>query len=84
MTWSVAYSNRARHDLRSLDPSVANRIIRALDRLATTQRGDVRRVRGQTRAWRLRVGEWRVIFTYESQEYTIRVLRVGHRREAYR
>lgn len=84
MTWHIAYSGRARRELRSLDPSVAKRVLQALDRLASQQYGDVQRVRGQAQQWRLRVGDWRVFFSYEPQEQTIRVLRIRHRSQAYR
>lgn len=84
MTWQIAYSSRARRELRSIDPSMARRVFEALDRLATMEYGDVQRVRRKARRWRLRVGDWRVFFTYEPLEHTIRILSVRHRREAYR
>lgn len=84
MTWRIAYSTQARRDLLALDATVARRILQALERLATTEHGDVKRVRGRSQRWRLRVGDWRVFFTYERNEGVLRVLRVRHRREAYR
>lgn len=49
----------------------------------TTHHGDVARVHGHTARWRLRVGDWRVFFSYETTDRAIVVLDVRHRREAY-
>ena len=84
MTRRVVVTNRARRDLRSLEPEVARRVLQALERLAATGHGDVRRMRGRGLVWRLRVGDWRVMFSYELRERTVSVLSVHHRREAYR
>lgn len=58
--------------------------MRAVERLAETEYGEVKRVRGLAEVWRLRVGDLRVFFACEFAEGAIRVLGVRHRREAYR
>ena len=50
-------------------------------RLADAGQGDVVKLRGYEGEWRLRVGVWRVRFTFEHETHTIRVLRVLHLRE---
>jgi len=60
------------------------RVLAALERLAETGRGDVVKMRGYDLEWRLRVGDYWVRLTFEFSSQTIRVLRVRHRREAYR
>ena len=82
--WRVIWTGPASRDMRRLDQNVARRIREAVRRLGEQERGDIRRLRGQEQEWRLRVGDWRVIFTYDDQEHTIYVGRVLHRREAYR
>jgi mRNA interferase RelE/StbE len=47
-------------------------------------RGDVKLLRGAERLWRLRVGEWRVIFDRRDAERVIDVLAVRPRGRAYR
>jgi mRNA-degrading endonuclease RelE of RelBE toxin-antitoxin system len=55
-----------------------------MERYAETEHGDVKRLTGAQRPLlRLRVGEYRVLFQME-QEDQIDVLRILHRREAYR
>jgi mRNA interferase RelE/StbE len=46
--------------------------------------GDVRRLEGTSLQWRLRVGDWRVIFTMAPSERTILVLLVRPRGAAYK
>jgi len=54
-------------------------------RLAEENLGDVTRLQGALPPeWRLSVGDWRVRFAYDFDARTIQVLRVRHRREAYR
>lgn len=42
------------------------------------------KLQGRVSEWRLRVGDWRVILAFRDQGDTIEVVRVLHRREAYR
>jgi len=84
VTWEIVWSRPAERDLRRLDPVVAERITDAIERLATTGQGDVRPLQGRDQQWRLRVGDWRVIFSYQSTVITILVIRVLPRGRAYR
>lgn len=60
------------------------RISRAIDRYAQIQVGEIKRLKGALKdTWRLRVGDWRVFYTYESVSRTIVVARVLHRSQAY-
>jgi mRNA interferase RelE/StbE len=77
----VEWTKPAAHDLKRLDPEQASRIRAAVARLAATGQGDVRRLQGRDREWRLRVGSWRVRFRYAAK--TIIVLRVLPRGKAY-
>lgn len=54
----------ARHDLRRLDPPVKGRIVDALDRFVLDPfAADIRKLNPVE--WRLRVGEWRVRFSFD-------------------
>jgi mRNA-degrading endonuclease RelE of RelBE toxin-antitoxin system len=85
VSWRVEYAGHARRDLRNLDKSAAERVIRALDRLAETERGDFIQLAGHDPPeWRLRVGQYRVRFAFLHETQTIEVLRVLPRSRAYR
>ncbi len=85
MNWTITWSARARRDLRTLGEGTARRIIRALDRLALEEAGDRKRLRDRyPEEWRLRVGRWRVIYSYDREARVIGVIRVLPRGRAYR
>lgn len=78
----VQFATHAQRELRRLDGPVRRRVVRAIDRYAATGHGDVKRLRG-SESYRLRVGDWRVIFNLDDVVLVILVLHVRHRREAY-
>lgn len=61
----------------------ASRIADALERLQSDLTGDVKKLTNFTPEYRLRVGQFRVLFEIENETRII-VYRVVHRREAYR
>ena len=84
MRWQLRWAPRAEADLAAMERRTRERVLAALERMAETGHGDVVKMRGRDREWRLRVGVYRIRLTFEFQTQTIRVLRVLHRREAYR
>jgi len=82
VTRSLVWSDEARRDLRAIDRTVARRVVDVVERYAETGHGDVQRMQGTKGQYRLRVGDYRVIF--ELDEATLLVKRIAHRREVYR
>ena len=82
--WRVELARRAERDLRRLDPPVRERVTAGLRRTAERDpSADVKRLHGQPDLWRLRVGDWRVLFAYDHQEQRIIVAQVLPRGRAY-
>lgn len=84
MVKSVEWAKSARADLKRLDPKTQVRIFSAVERLATTQHGDVKKLQGAENLYRLRVGSWRVRFTRDPATGAMVVLRILPRASAYR
>jgi mRNA interferase RelE/StbE len=81
--WSYTVTPPARRDLRRLDPPVRRRIVDGLDRfVADPFSGDIRKL--NSLEWRLRIGAWRVRFSFDDERRLIVVLRVLPRGRAYR
>ena len=80
----VDWTDPATRDLRRLDRATFRRVTRAIVSFAETGHGDVVKLHGREPEWRLRVGAWRVRFTFADGGEILRVLHVRHRREAYR
>lgn len=85
MTPRLGWEPRALKDFGRLDIQVQRRVSAALQRLADTGQGDVRKLTGVTPPeYRLRVGDYRVRFTHDAAADVLNVLRVLPRGEAYR
>lgn len=81
MTYRIDYLGQALRDLRKLDPQVARRIVLKIDELTDDLQGDVKRLTDYQPRYRLRVGDWRVLFDIETDVVVIH--RVIHRGKAY-
>jgi len=78
----IVFSEQARADLRAIPQPIAMNILTAIHRLAETDAGRVKTLKGRSGEKRLRVGDYRVRF--HDLGDSILVLAVKHRREAYR
>jgi mRNA interferase RelE/StbE len=84
--YSVLFTKSADKSLRRLPRNVAQRIRRSLDDLAANpyaEHLDVTKLHSRP-GYRLRVGDWRVIYDIENDELVILVLRIGSRGAVYR
>ncbi|MGI8803503.1 MAG: type II toxin-antitoxin system RelE family toxin [Solirubrobacteraceae bacterium] len=81
--WRVRYAQQAAKDLGRLDPPVRRRIVAAIDQLAAGNASSVIRLRGRDADYRLRVGDWRVIFRRLDRELTILIVRALPRGRVY-
>lgn len=81
--WTVEYEPRAIKDLRRLDRPIRERIVNAIDRLAAHDpSADVKRLRDMP-LYRLRVGDWRVLFSQDGDRLIVMIVRVLPRGRAY-
>jgi len=82
MRYRLELMRKAMRDLADLDRTTSARILTKLEALQNDLAGDVKRLTNFTPEYRLRVGDYRVLFAVAGD--TIEVHRVIHRREAYR
>ena len=82
MEYTVELKPKALKDLDVMQPDVARRVIEKIERLQHDLEGDVKRLTNFTPEYRLRVGDYRVLFEVEGNR--IIVYRIRHRREVYR
>ncbi len=85
MTYRISLSPTAARQLRKFDPQVRRRIQAVLELLAGEPRPPAAsRLVGGAGEWRVRTGDYRIVYEIKDQELLVLVLRVGHRREIYR
>ena len=83
--YSIVFARSARKELEALDEPLARRILNRIKKLAHDARPrGVRKLRGATDLWRLRVGDYRVIYAVYDDQRLVDVIAIRHRGDAYR
>jgi mRNA interferase RelE/StbE len=83
MNWTLVWTRSAVRDLQRVPPKDRERIRAAVRQLAETGQGDIKKLEGAGDEYRLRVGKWRVRFTYVKAAHELWVLEVFDRKEGY-
>ena len=83
--YDIYLESAAERDLKRLSPAVFRRLIEHIRSLAENPRpAGCHKIVASRSDWRIRVGDYRVIYEIDEKAHTIKVMRVRHRREAYR
>ena len=83
--YRIYLDGRAQKDLDRLPGNTLRRVLEALTALRENPRPPgCTKLRGSEDAYRIRVGDYRVLYSIDDGAQTIRVWRVRHRREVYR
>lgn len=78
----VKLTEQAKKDLKILDKQIQNKIFNILFRIQDNFYNiDLKKLQGKPDKWRIRVGNYRIIF--EKQKDYISILSIKHRKEAY-
>lgn len=81
----VEFRRSAEKDLRRLNSSIQARVLRAIEALANNPRPNgCRKLINSNNAYRVRVGDYRVIYTISDTVLIVAIESIRHRREAYR
>jgi len=79
--YKIEWKEHSLQDLEKLEGSIIRRILKKVDELSENPFSkDIKRLKGRN-DFRLRVGDYRVIFEIEKD--TIIILKVGHRKNIY-
>ncbi|HEY9867423.1 MAG TPA: type II toxin-antitoxin system RelE/ParE family toxin [Candidatus Obscuribacterales bacterium] len=81
MTYKIQFKPKAIKDLQTLPPELQKRILAKIEGMQNNLQGDVKRLANFTPEYRLRVGDYRVLFAVEEQKLVI--YRVKHRSKSY-
>lgn len=84
MTYRVEVAPAAVLQLRKLDGVALRRVQAAIELLAEAPRpGGARKLVGGDGAWRVRTGDYRIVYEINDGALLVLVVAVGHRREIY-
>lgn len=85
MAYTVEFTARAARDLKAIARPDQVRIALRIDGLAENPRPyGVRKLEGEEDLYRIRIGDFRIIYTIENRRLLVLVIRIGNRRDVYR
>ncbi len=85
MPYRIEFASAATREFSKLAKGLQQRIASKIDALASQPRPrGVEKLEGQERRYRLRVGDYRVIYEIQDKVLIVLIVRIGHRREVYR
>ena len=83
MAYRIEYLASAARALAKLDRATAGRVRRAVDALALDPRPCGAKKLVGVGDWRIRVGDYRVVYAIRDDKLVVLIVRIGHRREVY-
>ncbi len=85
MSYRVEFEPRAFDEIMELSEKMQQRIFAATDALEADPRpAGVEKMKGEENAWRVRVGDYRIIYEIHDAVLLVAVMNVGNRKEVYR
>lgn len=85
MAYRIQFTLRAQRDLVALPRADQVRIAAKIDSLATTPRPPgCKKLKGPDPLYRIRVGDFRIIYSIQDRKLTVLIIRIGNRRDIYR
>lgn len=84
-TYRILISKKAAKELRKLPKQAVKAIAATIDQLSTDPRPDgCKKLEAYLNAYRVRVGNYRIVYSVEDKELLVEVIRVGDRKEIYK
>ena len=82
--YSLEIQQSAQKELDALDDALFSRIDRKILALSGNPRtGGCKKLKGYKDQWRVRIGDWRVLYIIDHAAKLVTITRIAHRREVY-
>ena len=83
--YAVTFARSARRELEALEQPQLARVFNRIEALAVEPRpGGSKKLQGTQRLWRVRVGDYRLVYSIDDRQRVVDIVRVRHRRDVYR
>lgn len=83
-SYSVEFVRSATRELEGLDDTVLERVFRRVERLTQDPRPPgCKKLRGAHDLWRIRIGDYRVVYRIDDAQRLVEIRAIGHRRDVY-
>lgn len=84
MTYTILFKKSAAKQLRQLPKSILKKVASAIDDLADDPRpANCKKLKGVEETYRIRIGDYRVLYTVDDSIVTVEVVKVGNRKDIY-
>ena len=85
MVFRIEWKKSTRKDLRKLPPGITERIVEAVENLAENPfPHGVEKLSGSEHAYRIRLGDYRIVYEVVRESKLVEIQRVRHRKDVYR
>jgi mRNA interferase RelE/StbE len=82
--YTLTFARSARKELESLDAAVVSRMFPRIEALAKNPRPrNCHKLRGERNLWRIRIGDYRVVYAIYEKDLLVDIIAVRHRSKAY-
>ncbi len=84
-SYKIEWKQSAKKELKKIDRQIIPRILQVVESLADNPySSSSKKLIGSNSIYRLRVGNYRIVYNIQSSILTIEIIKVGHRRDIYR
>ena len=81
----LAFTHKAAKQFSKLTPDVQKRLVPRIDALGEDPRPNgCEKLEGESNAYRIRVGDYRIVYTIDDGWAQVTIARIAHRRDVYR
>lgn len=85
MSYTIELSRKAERDFKGFDKALQKRLKTKIDSLAKNPRpSGVKKLEGEEDLYRVRVGDYRIIYQIQDDKLIILVVKIGDRKEVYK
>ncbi len=85
MPYRIEFASKAERDFKALDKPIQSRLARRIDFLADNPFPQgIRKLTGEEDLYRLRVGNYRIIYQVQGRRLVVLIVGIGHRADVYR
>jgi mRNA interferase RelE/StbE len=82
--YQVTVARTARKELEALPAKIQDRVLRAIEKLRDIPRpAGCKKLKGADDLFRIRVGDYRIIYEVHDEEVRVLIIRVRHRKDVY-
>ena len=83
-SYKILIRRSAEKELRRIGPEKISQLAEKIKALSENPRPSAAKMlQGEDRHWRLRVGDYRVVYGINDTDLSMMIIKIGHRREVY-